>query len=252
MALHPVVEEILTTRRVTLADGSTIEANSFIPRDSCELLYDLVRDTRASRTIEVGLAYGVSTVCIADAMRQVAGDSGRHIAIDPAQTAGWRSGGLAQLDRAGLRHAVELIELKSHVALPQLLARGERFQFGFIDGWHTFDHALVDFFYLDLMLEPNGVLVLDDASYPAINAVVRFILANRSYSLERVLEHDETAAPSLRARRRLKRFLRPLARTDHDPSAANERAFSRIARAHTVALRKTGEDTRSFDHFERF
>ena len=252
MAIHPVVDEILTTRRVTLADGSTIEAHSFIPRDSCELLGDVVRDTQASRTIEVGMAYGISTVCLAGAVRNVAGDRGRHIAIDPAQTGGWRSGGLHQLERAGLREVVELIELKSHVALPQLLVRGDRFQVAFIDGWHTFDHALVDFFYLDLMLEPGGVLVLDDVGYPAINAVVRFILANRSYTLERVLEHSEDAGAPLRVKRRLKRFLRPLARTDHDPSPANEALFSRIARAHTVALRKRGEDARSFDHFERF
>ncbi len=252
MAVHPVVDQVLTTRRVTLADGSTIEANSFIPRDSCELLYDVVRDTRASRTLEVGMAYGVSTVCLADAVRQVSGDRGRHIAIDPAQTAGWRAGGLAQLARAGLADVVELLELKSHVALPQLLARGERIQVGFIDGWHTFDHTLIDFFYIDLMLEPRGMLVFDDVGYPAIHKLVRFILANRSYTLERVLDQNDSATASLRARRRLKRLLRPLARTDQDPSPANNALFSRIALAHTVALRKTGEDTRRFDHFERF
>lgn len=252
MAIHPLVEEVLSTRRVALADGSTADAHSFIPLESCELLYDVVRDTRASRTIEAGMAYGISTVCLADAVRQTSGAAAHHIAIDPAQTSGWSAGGVAQVARAGLTDVVEVIELPSHVALPQLLARGERVQAGFIDGWHTFDHALIEFFYIDLMLETGGMIVLDDVGYPAINAVVRFILANRSYTLERVLEFDDPAPPSLRARRRLKQVLRPLARTDRDPSPANEELFARIASAHTVALRKTGDDTRRFDHFERF
>ncbi len=252
MAVHPVVEEILTTRRVTLADGSVIDGHSFIPRDSCELLYDIVRDTRASRTIEAGMAYGISTVCLADAVRQVSGERGHHIAVDPSQTSGWRGGGVAQVARAGLTGVLELIELPSHTALPQLLARGERVQVGFIDGAHTFDHALIDFFYIDQMLDTGGVIVLDDVGYPAINAVVRFILANRSYTLDRVLEYADQSSPSLRARRQLKHLLRPLARTDRDPSPAHETLFTRIARAHTVALRKTAADTRRFDHFERF
>jgi predicted O-methyltransferase YrrM len=252
MAIHPVVEEILTTRRVTLADGSAVDAHSFIPRESCDLLYDVVRETRASRAIEVGMAYGISTVCLADALRQTAGAAAHHIAVDPMQTTQWGGGALSQVARAGLSDVVELVELPSHIALPQLLARGERVQVGFIDGWHTFDHTLIDFFYIDQMLEPGGIIVLDDAGYPAIKAVARFILANRSYTLERVLEHDDTASTSQQARRRLKRVLRRFARTDRDPSSASEALFSRIALAHTVALRKTADDTRRFDHFERF
>ena len=43
-----------------------------------------------------------------------------------------------------------LIEKKSYEAMPELLKKGEEnYDFIFIDGWHTFDYTLVDFFYSD-------------------------------------------------------------------------------------------------------
>lgn len=252
MTIHPVVEAVLATRRVRLADGTEVEANSYVPRDSCELLYDMVRDTGATQGVEVGMAYAVSTVCLADALRTNAGDAAHHVVIDPAQTSGWGGGGIAQVQRAGLANVVELIEKPSHVALPALLERNYRTRIAFIDGWHTFDHTLIDFFYVDCLLETGGVVVFDDVGYPAINAVVRFILANRAYELVRVLEYHDPSSTSLRARRAIKRLLRPLARTDRDPSPPHDRLFRRIERAHTAALRKLSDDTRRFDHFERF
>lgn len=250
--IHPVVAEVLSTRRVRLADGTSVEANSFIPRDSCELLYDVVRETNASRTIEVGMAYGVSTVCLADALRKVSGERAHHVVIDPVQTRDWGAGGIAQVARAGLSDVVEVIELPSHVALPQLLARGERVQAAFIDGWHTFDHTLIDFFYIDQMLERGGIVVFDDVGYPAIHSVVRFVLANRAYELAHALHFDDPAPAALKLRRSLKRALRPLARTDRDPAPRLEPLFRSIATAHTVALKKLDDDTRRFDHYAAF
>lgn len=66
--------------------------------------------------------------------------------------------------------------------LPALEAAGRRVDFAFIDGWHTFDYAMVDFFYIDLLLRPGGVLVLDDAwSYRAIRKLARYIVKHRRY-----------------------------------------------------------------------
>jgi hypothetical protein len=76
---------------------------------------------------------------------------------------------------------VEFIPEPSHRALPALAARGERIGFGFVDGFHTFDYVMVDFFYIDLMLEMNGIVMLDDTSYPAIRKVARYIATHRHY-----------------------------------------------------------------------
>ncbi|HET7434386.1 MAG TPA: class I SAM-dependent methyltransferase [Thermoanaerobaculia bacterium] len=245
--LHPLIEEIQRTKRTQLADGSEVAANSFIPRDECELIYEVIAQSGATRGVETGMAYGISSLCIADALRKNSATS-RLVSIDPSQTDGWHGAAIHLLLRAGF--TPEVIEEPSQLALPRLVREGQRFDFGFIDGWHTFDHTLIDFFYIDMLLENGGFIVLDDVGYPAINAAVRFILANRDYELVKALTY-EIRAP-MAVRRAIKRMLRPLARTDRDPSPQHELLFRRVERAHAIAIRKRGADTRRFDHYERF
>jgi hypothetical protein len=71
--------------------------------------------------------------------------------MDPAQHDGaWRGLGLRQIADVGFADLVEFHERASQAVLP---ACGVQVQFAFIGGWHTFDHTLVDFFYIDHMLE---------------------------------------------------------------------------------------------------
>jgi predicted O-methyltransferase YrrM len=253
VVLHPLVEKILTTGRTELPDGRAVTANSYIPRDECELLYEVIAASGALRVVETGMAYGVSSLCIADAIhRNANGRSCRLVSIDSHQTISFQRAAVHLLERAGYGAESTLIEEPSQLALPRLVAQGESFDGGFIDGWHTFDHTLIDFFFIDQMLETGGIVVFDDVGYPAINAAVRFILANRDYELTHVLKTQRPAAASLRLRRKIKRLLRPLARTDRDPKPEHETLFRRIENVHAVALRKRGSDTRRWDHFERF
>jgi predicted O-methyltransferase YrrM len=251
VAIHPLVEDLLTRRRAELPDGTETAADSFIPRDECELIGEAIAANGARKGIEVGMAFGASTLCIADALRRNDANA-RLVTIDPHQTAGWRGAGMHLVGRAGYGSMVRLIEEPSQLALPQLARDGERFDFAFIDGWHTFDHTLVDFFFIDLMLEKGGFIVIDDVGYPAVNAVVRFILANRDYELVKALQFEAALPAGLRLRREIKRRLRPIARTDRDPKPEHEALFRSVENVHAVALRKRGDDTRRFDHYERF
>ncbi len=251
VAIHPLVDDILTTRRTQLPDGTESPADSFSPRDECELVYETIAATGATKAIEVGMAIGVSTLCIADALRRN-GTNARLVTIDSHQTIGWHRAGIHLVARAGYDSMVRVIEEPSQLALPRLVKDGERFDFAFIDGWHTFDHTLIDFFFIDMMLEKGGCVVFDDAGYPAIDSVIRFILANRDYELVKALQFPVLPEGSLRLRREIKRRLRPLARTDRDPKPEHEALFRPIENVHAVALRKRGDDERRFDHYERF
>ena len=51
----------------------------------------------------------------------------------------------------------------------------------FVDGWHTFDHVIVDFFMVDKILHEGGIVIMDDSDWPAIEKVCSFIKSNRSY-----------------------------------------------------------------------
>ena len=91
--------------------------------------------------------------------------------------------GEANLHRAGFADLVEHLNAPSHLALPRLIEDGLSIQFAFIDGWHTFDYVLVDFFLIDHLLDVGGVIAFDDANNPAIQQVLRYILANRRYEV---------------------------------------------------------------------
>jgi hypothetical protein len=65
--------------------------------------------------------------------------------------------------------------------LPKLLERGVTLDLAFIDGWHTFDYTFLDFFYIDKLLRPGGVVLLHDRSWPSKQKVMQFIMTHRRY-----------------------------------------------------------------------
>jgi hypothetical protein len=51
----------------------------------------------------------------------------------------------------------------------------------YIDGWHTFDYVLLDFFYVDKMLRRGGVVGFNDAGWRSVLRVLRFVTTHRRY-----------------------------------------------------------------------
>jgi predicted O-methyltransferase YrrM len=67
------------------ADGTSLELfpTSIGPEEGASLV-DVVREERASRTLEVGLGFAVSTLFICEGLLEN-GEGGRHLAMDPYQ-----------------------------------------------------------------------------------------------------------------------------------------------------------------------
>jgi predicted O-methyltransferase YrrM len=146
-------------------------------------LYNLVRQNGFSRTLEVGFAMGASAVWICQAQKENGIANSAHIAIDPNQTSQYDNIGRLLLERAGLLNYLSVMEMTSYRAMPKLLEdvvanKIPRFHLIYIDGWHTFDYTLVDFFYADLLLAVNGVIVLDDIMHSPVKKCVDYICAN--------------------------------------------------------------------------
>jgi predicted O-methyltransferase YrrM len=188
-----VLDRIVDTGTVETPDGETLSVHSNISGAEGEFLQRVIRHVRPKRSLEVGFAYGLSTLYICEALVDVGAD--RHVAIDPYQFdvpahervcfsgfSGWRGVGVENVRRAGYAHLVEHVAERSEVALPRMCAEGRRFEFAFIDGYHTFEAVFVDFFFIDRMLPVGGVVAFDDLSYPAVKKLVRFVLLNRDYS----------------------------------------------------------------------
>lgn len=249
--MNPVIEDIVSTGTTVLPNGERVPAHSGVGPGSGRVLHAAVEAARPRLGCEVGLAFGLSTLYILDAMQAHGG--GRLIGMDPAQHDGtWRGGGLHNVQRAGFADRYELLEETSQLALPKLAGCGTRIQFGFIDGWHTFDHALVDFFYLDMMMDPGGVVVLDDVGYPGLQRLAHFIVSNRDYEL---LDLDQRPVPTgwrVGAKASAQRLLRPIVRDNHTPTADTLMLQQPINSAQLIALQKRGDDRRRFDHFVPF
>ena len=80
-----LLDRIYRTGEVEAADGARLAAFPFgTTRRQVTEIERLVRDERLTRTIETGLAYGLSTLAICG-VHESRGE-GSHIAIDPRQS----------------------------------------------------------------------------------------------------------------------------------------------------------------------
>ena len=178
--MNSLIENIYKTNAIEVADGQAIcPFPSGIPYETGAALYQLIREKNLDRTLEIGMAYGLSTLFICQAHKDKG--KGTHTAIDPNQTKTWKSLGIQNIKKSGLDNILRFFEAFSYQSLPQLLTAGENFDFAFIDGSHAFDYALVDFFYTDKLLTTDGYLVFDDLHLPSIRKLVSFVLRNRAY-----------------------------------------------------------------------
>lgn len=167
----------------TGCDGSLhqLDENTRISVEQGLLIHDLIIERGAKRTLEIGMAYGFSTLYMLAAL--AANGRGIHTAIDPFQKSDW--GGV------GLTRAIELapqfeaqdsfrfIEDRSDRVAADFARAGSRFDLIFIDGNHRFDDVLVDFYLYAQVCALGGLIIFDDMWMPSIRTVVAYIRANR-------------------------------------------------------------------------
>lgn len=184
--MNPYCEQVLKTGVMETPEGNLIEINSQISLEEGLFLQQVVEEINPQVSLEIGVAFGISSMFICEVLERLG--ASKHIAIDlgPIKKAETdeldRFGlGLLNIKRCGYGHLVESYAMPSEIALPDLLRRGQRLQFAFIDGWHSFDHALVDFFYVNKMLDVGGVIAFHDAGHPNIRKLLKYISTYPSY-----------------------------------------------------------------------
>ncbi|MBY6243252.1 class I SAM-dependent methyltransferase [Methylosinus sp. Sm6] len=145
----------------------------------------LMRDNGARRSLEIGFAYGFSSVWMLEALS--GRDDALHVAVDPFEKSWWSGVGLTNVKRTRATGKFEFIEEFSIHALSRLIRSKSDFDFIYIDGCHRFDDIIIDFYLSDQLIPVGGVIVLDDMWMPSVQKAVSFIANNRSY--------DEIAQP---------------------------------------------------------
>lgn len=194
--MNSVLEEIIKTRKVEDKNGDliSIEATS-ISHSEGELLQKYICSIKAERSLEIGLAYGTSSLYICDALEKT--ERTAHYTVDPYQRnegVAWENIGLMNLKKAGFMEFTRFMEEHSHLAITQLEREKVEVDFVFIDGYHTFDHTLVDFFLADKILKEGGIIAFDDTNWRAVRKVCSFVVQNRNYKVLDFLPsyHSET------------------------------------------------------------
>jgi predicted O-methyltransferase YrrM len=244
--LHPIAEEIYRSRCVVDPDGVQHRLHSHIDVKEGAFLSSFIGDRpEIVRTLEIGCAYGLSSLHIADAIKDR--DGAFHIIIDPFQSTQWKAIGVNNLRRAGFDF-FELREEVSEFALPTIVQeRKESLDLVFVDGWHTFDHTLLDLYYANMLIRVGGYIVIDDCSWRSVSKAVSYFakypcfeIAGGSISKGKRFYANHAAS-----------ILRPFAELVL-PTKLYDNYYARAKYPSMVALRKVAPDTRDWDWFASF
>jgi len=142
------------------------------------VLATIHREMKPDVSLEIGMAYGFSTLFILDSMHEH--KYGYHIAIDPFQKSLWHGIGIKAVEQLDFNLRFNMILDYSVSSIPQLYTYGVRPNYIYIDGDHRFDSVLVDFYLSHRILSQGGVIIFDDLWMPSIQKVVSFIRSNFS------------------------------------------------------------------------
>jgi predicted O-methyltransferase YrrM len=249
MESKELLERIFQSQKVQDESGTEYPYHSGISRSEGEFLSKIIsRDPKITRTLEIGCAFGISSLFICSATKE-RGQS-RHSIIDPFQNSQWHGIGIANLRRCGLSF-FDLIEKPSEFALPALAEKEPgTFDFVFIDGWHTLDHTLLDLFFADRLVRIGGYIVIDDCDLLPVSKAVGYFSQFPAYH-----EFERLAAPSSSGRQAFYQALFPLMKKKAVrmflPHWFYERAFQNRFSS-MISFKKIGENTRPWDWYEPF
>ena len=180
--MNKLIKEIFSTQKVIDKNGKEYPLAGNIDFNEGEYLYNLIKDnSEITQTLEIGCAYGIASLFICSGLENR--KNNKHIIIDPFQDSDYKGIGLLNLDKSGINF-YEHINKKSEFILPELsVSKPESFDLIFIDGWHTFDHTMIDLFYANKLIKKNGYIVIDDCRYHSVSKAVSYFSNYPSYSI---------------------------------------------------------------------
>jgi predicted O-methyltransferase YrrM len=245
--MNKLLETVFETRTFLTKENMSINIHSETGKEQCKFLQRIISENKFSKSIEIGFAYGISALAIAE---EIVKNNGRHIIIDKFENTVWNGVGLDLICQAGYSQNIDFLEEFSYVALPKLLEEGRTFDFAYIDSTKQLDWLLVDFFFLDKLLEKGGIIVFDDVTFPGIRKLLRYIAQFPDYKVYDTFPENRTNiyngklnTPLIKKIPKIKNLISPnLLLTDYDLGI----------NSHCVALKKINEDSRNWDWHKDF
>jgi len=178
--LPELLQQLFQNRIVMHPDGRKLPLHCEQGIENCAALHQVVRSLRPEKVIEIGMAYGVSTLSILSALES--NQKGTLTSIDPYIN--WNTGcvvGNHQVALSGLQKRHTHIQNLSQYALPKMIAENDRPDLLYIDGHHGIEYALVDTFFADKILPIGGVMGFNDVGWQGVHRVIKFLVKYRDY-----------------------------------------------------------------------
>lgn len=239
--MNDILEEVLATKKFFTRQNKEITIHSETGRDQCMFLQKIISENNFKESVEVGFAYGTSTLAITEI---VAANQGTHVVIDKFERTVWENVGLDLISSAGYEKNIEFFEEYSYAVFARFLEQGRKFDFAYIDSTKLFDWLLVDFFFLDKLLRINGIIVFDDVSFLGIRKLLRYITQFPSYKVYRTFPQNHNLHIKLKSLSFLK--VLPKSHIFLKSNLLNTDSEMGI-NGHCVAIQKTAEDMRPYD-----
>lgn len=191
--IRQVIERLLRDGTVVARSDGTVHHLFPVAIGAAEgeALREWVTREGATRTIEIGLGYGISALFACEGLLRSGDPAATHVVVDPYQATRFANSGLQVLEEAGVAPLVKHHAEESQIALPRFLAEGRRFDLAFVDGNHRFDGIFLDLAYLGRLLRQGAIVLVDDYQLPAIARAASFFVTNLNWTLEEVSPVDE-------------------------------------------------------------
>lgn len=173
--MNSYLKKVISENKFTY-EGKDIELSDGIPIEEVEMIYDVMSEYKPKSSLEIGLCHGISSMAICDNLKESNGVN--HI-IDPGLKV--NRYGINNLERAGLKDNFIHYDDVSEVVLPQLLQGDLKVDFVFMDGWLTLDHLMLDFFYIDKILNIGGIVMFDNCEMSSVKEAFNYFSQYPSY-----------------------------------------------------------------------
>ena len=173
--MNSYLKKVLSENKFTY-EGKDVELIDGIPIEEVEMIYEVMSEYKPKSSLEIGLCHGISSMAICDNLKESNGVN--HI-IDPGLRI--NKYGINNLEKAGLKDNFIHYDGVSEVVLPQLLQDDFKVDFVFMDGWLTLDHLMLDFFYIDKILNIGGIVMFDNCEMSSVKEAFNYFSQYPSY-----------------------------------------------------------------------
>jgi predicted O-methyltransferase YrrM len=186
----PSLQKIFDTNKIVINDaGETIPLHSNTSLKQGLFLQEMFDIAKPNQSIEVGFAYGISSLFILEKHKQLKSKTNAHIVIEPDSY--WGNAAEYNIEKEGLSEYIQIKRDFSDKVLAGLFLDNTRIQFAYIDTTKQFDVIMQDFYLIDKIMDVGGIVVLDDCGgyWPGVQRVARFVNTLPNY--EKVAAHDK-------------------------------------------------------------